>query len=1810
MDARDRDWRKRTPLIAAVLLSALLIGTTVGGSTDTTQRAGPSSAPDSPFATGEQAKDAVAHNGPVARLTSDRAPSVTQPGADIHSAWNARPAGAGPRNGSSCTYDNGPPIEDLGDPASQLSEEPAPLPFQFIGASADDFEIVELGDPEGCCHVTLVRGAFSLSEELESMVDWLSDPTQGTNNGIFVTVYPNSYLNDPAGEPDENGGQSGEVVVSQFVPVESLINEVLVGDCRHCFQIDIPVNFILAKNTKYWLSLVPRFASVSPDYVQSFWCISDVAEQWLPAHQGFPPESIPYWTEINGNADHASCAAQEPPPAGTNKDLSFIVYGQEPPAGFGACCNQATGECRNVLTSADCTGPFEVFTADTPCEFLDPPCEPITGACCDDNTSICINDELYANCDSPSLRFVPGVACVDLNPGCGETNPGACCIPGQVCEDQTPTDCSNNGGVWYSDLCATPDFYCPLDNDDCEEASSLEGNGMYFFDTRGATTDGPIHAGCPDINQDVWFEYIATCTGTLTASLCYATDYDSTLLIYDGWECAAEGFGPVLGCDDDGCGTANGPSMLTQSVFTGYHYLIRVGGAGTATGTGYLSISCVPANEGACCFPTGECQVLSSADCSTAGGNYQGDGVACEPSPCLPDNDDCANATLLTGSSVSRPYNTLAATTDGPTTGCGDIAQDIWFGYDVPCDGTVVITTLGSDYDTALAVYDFNGGAGCPDPSLCPTVGSLELACNDDSEDLGAGSLLSKVSITASTGDCLVVRVGGKDLGAGLSGGEGVLHIDCTPTDLGACCLNDGLTCESLDSDACLALNGVWTADEPCSAVTCPLPNDDCDNAIPIAEGTYSFDTQRATTDGPSDSPGDPCTDVNHDIWFAYTPTFDCELVVSLCEDTDYDAALAVYGSCDCRPGILGPPISCDNDGCGEVGGPSEVRVAVTSGTCYLIRVGGAGSATGTGTMIVGCLGTDEGACCDVFTRECTHTIAEDCLTPNEFYLGDVCSEYTCPLAPDNDLCEDAEALPSDKIVSIEYDTSIATTDTCDQPTACGDIVQDIWYSYEVPCNGSVSINTVGGSYDTLLAVYNFKQTGEDCPYIARCMSLSYLYRLGCNDDIGPEETASSVILSGQFISDCLMIRVGGNDPGETGLNGGAGVLNITCIEDDEGACCDVSEISCSITDAAGCVEPDEFHLGEPCELITCPEDPGPPCCPGDANGDNVLDGEDVDPFIEIMLNAGAWSFGTWQFCWADVNKDFLIDLDDIPPFVQKLLDGEECPAAETGACCFVSGACDVLLESRCIYLDGSYQGDGTDCSPNPCLQPPAACCFEDGNCEVLDSDACSVAEGDYQGAGTDCSPNLCPQPPVDCCIGDANEDNEINALDIQRFVEIMIAQPPVGTLDFCYANVAEDLALNDADVTAFVQLVLEGASCGLLNDDCADAAEIDCNSQVIVDNTTATVELEDPTFSCRNGGPGQGVGTVWYTFQATDTTAEIGTCNSTEPPVDTELAVYSGTCGAFAELACSEDDCGVRLSTVCVTDLVVDEWYYIQVASFDGTSVGPITLDVVCPCPSGACCFDNGTCQELTADDCSTAAGDYQGDGTDCSPNPCPSGACCFEDGSCETWNADGCAAAGGYYRGDGTDCDPNPCLLGACCFGNGTCQVMLPEACTVAGGSYEGDETSCDPNPCVPENNDCADALLIACDTQVVVDNTNATTEPEDPPFSCHYLGPDHQGMGTVWFKFVATDTDALVSTCNSTEPGLDTEIAVYSGTCGAFTELACSEDALGECGRLSEVCVSGLTVDETYYIQVATFDFAPRGEITLDLTCPCPP
>jgi hypothetical protein len=114
-------------------------------------------------------------------------------------------------------------------------------------------------------------------------------------------------------------------------------------------------------------------------------------------------------------------------------------------------------------------------------------------------------------------------------------------------------------------------------------------------------------------------------------------------------------------------------------------------------------------------------------------------------------------------------------------------------------------------------------------------------------------------------------------------------------------------------------------------------------------------------------------------------------------------------------------------------------------------------------------------------------------------------------------------------------------------------------------------------------------------------------------------------------------------------------------------------------------------------------------------------------------------------------------------------------------------------------------------------------------------------------------------------------------------------------------------------------------------------------------------------------------------------------------------------------------------------------------------------------PAFGGACCLDDGTCQDVPIESiCSVIGGEYQGDGTDCATASC-TGACCLLDGTCLALTPIECGLVGGLFQGRGVDCLDVFCGLGSCCRPDETCALRSVAACVAEGGLHLGAASTC---------------------------------------------------------------------------------------------------------------------------------------------------
>jgi hypothetical protein len=107
-----------------------------------------------------------------------------------------------------------------------------------------------------------------------------------------------------------------------------------------------------------------------------------------------------------------------------------------------------------------------------------------------------------------------------------------------------------------------------------------------------------------------------------------------------------------------------------------------------------------------------------------------------------PANDDRADATSVTAVPFYDSVDVTGATVeaDEPEPSCAPIGMTVWYAVSVPKKSTLEVDTMGSEYDTVVAVYD---------------TSLREVACNDD-----AGGLESRVTFSAARNTTYLVQVG------------------------------------------------------------------------------------------------------------------------------------------------------------------------------------------------------------------------------------------------------------------------------------------------------------------------------------------------------------------------------------------------------------------------------------------------------------------------------------------------------------------------------------------------------------------------------------------------------------------------------------------------------------------------------------------------------------------------------------------------------------------------------------------------------------------------------------------------------------------------------------------------------------------------------------------------------------------------------------------------------------------------------------------------------------------------------------------
>lgn len=400
---------------------------------------------------------------------------------------------------------------------------------------------------------------------------------------------------------------------------------------------------------------------------------------------------------------------------GESLEFSFCLLGSVSGESFGGCCIDNQTHCI-LRTRSECTSDGGKYLGDD-AECYPSPCINAVGACCRDDGTC--EQRTASDCDEVGGVFeggetdcTPGV-CPLPNPCDGATEPVLYdnFIPDRV--DALSSENSSSAG--YIESWTADDFtlsaravirdwhWWTLDSPNIE----LDGTVEYLFLADRDGSPGPIAAtgtapyervisgeslfGYDIVLNNIWQE--ADVRVPLTAGTYWFAVRPIILTqTRSFWMTAPNA----------------GASAHLKSIYFGYRDWVSWGAlSGIPTDTAFcLTGDDAPAAFGACCLDDASiCSLLSSSQCSAAGGAYLGNDVSCTPNP-------CSNARGACCASDGACTFVSAATcdADGGEFQGGDITcDDIVCPLPDPCDGStgeVLFNNSGYDEANALTSQD------------------------------------------------------------------------------------------------------------------------------------------------------------------------------------------------------------------------------------------------------------------------------------------------------------------------------------------------------------------------------------------------------------------------------------------------------------------------------------------------------------------------------------------------------------------------------------------------------------------------------------------------------------------------------------------------------------------------------------------------------------------------------------------------------------------------------------------------------------------------------------------------------------------------------------------------------------------------------------------------------------------------------------------------------------------------------------------------------------------------------------------------
>ena len=589
---------------------------------------------------------------------------------------------------------------------------------------------------------------------------------------------------------------------------------------------------------------------------------------------------------------------------------------------------------------------------------------------------------------------------------------------------------------------------------------------------------------------------------------------------------------------------------------------------------------------------------------------------------------------------------------------------------------------------------------------------------------------------------------------------------------------------------------------------------------------------------------------------------------------------------------------------------------------------------------------------------------------------------------PINDDCPDAVEI-------FLGDTAFSNVDaSTDGPTHAecqfdGQTYYDIWYTFTAPETGDLIVSTCDAAdFDTDLVVYD----GCDC---------GALGLLGCNDDFTSCAGYTSQVTVPVVTGNCYLIRVGCyNATTPTGT----GTLSLTFVVPPTGACC--VDLDCVATntqpecDALG----GNWYAGEDCATYVCGECDVDYCVDapyagtmsttcGMGNTCALRASEDVE-FRVAVPHAGTWIF---SLCGSAFDTYMYLGSSRCS---SDLGENDDSCGLQSEIEIYIGSAMDVYctVEAYSDTVCGDYILNVTEV-----VYPPGACCVAMECVGDMTQPECDILGGRFFESET-CDNFECPESIVDCPTGTlagqtppdpdgdwtfANGDadaNGTNYLRAESFADLTGTVYDIHWWGLWAYNSPSWAPCVESDPTMEIKFYADAGG---------QPGAVVCSYTVIptwvptgeifgglFDMLYFSVDLLDPPCVINSGWvsiQGFGDATCWFLWASSYVGDGSSFVNTSGTPGFAAYDLSYCLTGQYVPLfgACCDD-----LTSTCVDN--------VEIIDCDGRFAADTlcdNLDPACGQITGACCYDDGTCEILTEAACT---GMWLGAWTTCDMCPC----------------------------------------------------------------------------------------------------------------------------------------------------------------------------------------------------------------------------